>query len=92
MGDLYGNVNGYEGKPTAMQVMRTGALERELGDVWAEFDALAKKDLAAMNSVLQKKGAQPITVLTEADWQKSAAGKEGSKPGTEQELRGFERD
>jgi hypothetical protein len=92
VGDLYGNVNGYEGKPTAMQVMRTAALERELGEVWAEFDALAKKDLAAMNSVLQKKGAQPITVLTEADWQKQSAGKEGAKPGTEQEMRGFERD
>jgi photosystem II stability/assembly factor-like uncharacterized protein len=94
VGDLYGNVNGYEGKPTAMQVMRTAALERELGDVWSEFDALAKKDLPAVNSALQKKGAQPITVLTEADWQKNAAGKEGAKPGTEQEmeLRGFERD
>jgi hypothetical protein len=57
-----------------------------------EFDTLAKKDLAAMNSVLQKKGAQPITVLTEADWQKQSAGKEGGKPGTQQEMRGFERD
>jgi hypothetical protein len=77
-----------------MQVMRTDALERELGDVWTEFDVLAKKDLAAVNSALQKKGAQPITVLTEADWQKQSAGKEGAKPGTEQEMErhGFERD
>jgi hypothetical protein len=94
VGDLYGNVVGYEGKPTAMQVMRTEALERELADVWGEFDALAKKDLTSVNSALQKKSLQPITVLTEADWQKNAAGKEGAKPGTEQEMerRGFERD
>jgi hypothetical protein len=92
LGDLYGNVNLYEGKPTAMQVMRTQALEKELADVWNEFDALAKKDLAAVNASLQKKSLQPITVISEADWQKSSVGKEGSKPGTEQEFRGFERD
>jgi photosystem II stability/assembly factor-like uncharacterized protein len=92
LGDLYGNVNFYEGKPTAMQIMRTQALEKELTDVWNEFDALAKKDLAAVNTSLKKKSLQPITVTSEADWQKSAEGKEGSKPATEQELRGFERD
>jgi hypothetical protein len=77
-----------------MQVMRTEALERELTDVWNEFDALAKKDLTAVNSALQKKKLEPITVLTEADWKKQSAGKEGAKPGAEQEFerRGFERD
>jgi hypothetical protein len=95
IGDLYGNVIFYEGKPTAMQVMRTDALERELADVWNEFDALAKKDLAAVNSTLSKKKLQPIKVLAEAEWQKANDSAGGGKPSmSEQELerRGFERD
>jgi photosystem II stability/assembly factor-like uncharacterized protein len=95
IGDLYGNVMFYEGKPTAMQVMRTEALERELADVWNEFDALTKKDLAAVNSILSKKKLKPIKVLAEADWQKANNSSGGGKPSmSEEELerRGFERD
>src|SRR5262249_24456973 len=37
LGGLYGDVNGYEGRPTDSQVARAGALERELEDVIKEF-------------------------------------------------------
>lgn len=83
LGDLYGNVVGWEGRPSAMQVMRTDAIERELRDVWNEFQALSGKELAAVNSALQKKKLQPITVLSEADWQKKDSGQEGGKPSAE---------
>ena len=56
---LYGDVNGYEGRPTDSQVARTDALARELEDVIAEFRALVAKS------------AKPIPVLSEADWKKS---------------------
>jgi len=79
MADLYGNVNGYEGKPTQPQIERTAALDKELSDVIAQFDALTKKDLAAVNAALEKKKLQPITVLSKADWDKKNS--DGEKSG-----------
>jgi photosystem II stability/assembly factor-like uncharacterized protein len=92
--DIYGQVNNYEGRPTAMQVMRTEALEKELGDVWADFQALTQKELAAANASLKKKKLQPITVLSEADWQKESSASGGGAGSLEQEQRRsfFERD
>ena len=40
---LYSEVLGYEGRPTQMQVDRTGALAREVADVIADFDRWAAK-------------------------------------------------
>jgi hypothetical protein len=92
--DVYGQVNNYEGRPTAMQVMRTEALEKELGDVWGEFQALTQKELAAANVSLKKKKLQPISVLSEADWQKESSASGGGAGSEEQEQRRgfFERD
>ncbi len=70
MAGLYGNVNGYEGKPTESQIERAGALDKDLSEVIAQFETLTKKDLAAVNSSLQKKNLQPITVISKADWDK----------------------
>jgi len=44
LGDLYGGVIFYEGKPTAMQQMRADAIARELGDVTKQFDAWMAKN------------------------------------------------
>jgi len=54
---LYGDVNGYDGKPTDQQVQRADALARELEDVIKEFQALAAK--------------YNVPVPSEADWQKA---------------------
>src|SRR5258706_12637931 len=43
--DLYGNVVGYEGRPTQSQLDRGGAIAHELSDVVAAFDAWAAKEL-----------------------------------------------
>ena len=70
LGKLYGNVNNYEGRPTEYQVRRTNDLGRELEDVITDFRKLTDKELPAINSGLKKKKLEPITVLSEADWQK----------------------
>ncbi len=49
---LYGSVNAYEGRPSQMQVRRTGAIGRELGDVSKEFDTWVGKDLEQINAML----------------------------------------
>jgi hypothetical protein len=57
---LYGSVVFYEGRPSATQVERAAAIERELGDVSHEFDRWIAKDLAALNALLVSMNFQRI--------------------------------
>ena len=70
LGQLYGAVTGYDGKPTDYQVTRTESLGHELQDVIDDFQKLTQKQLAAINAGLKKKKLEAISVLAEADWQK----------------------
>jgi hypothetical protein len=56
---LYGDVNGYEGRPTNSQTARADALSRELEDVIREFQSLA--------------GKFGVAVPSEGDWKKAHA-------------------
>ena len=64
LADLYGNVVFYEGRPSATQVERADAIERELADVVAAFDGWAAKELGGLNAALGTKQLEPIRVLT----------------------------
>ena len=77
LGQVYGAVNGYEGKPADYQVARSESLAHELQDVIDDFQRLTQKELPGINAALKKKGAAEIMVLTEAEWQKKRAA-EGS--------------
>lgn len=70
LGQLYGAVTGYDGKPTDYQVARTESLGHELQDVIDDFQKLTQKELPGINSGLKKKKLEAITVPAEADWQK----------------------
>jgi hypothetical protein len=70
LADLYGNVNGYEGRPAQTQVDRADAIARELADVVKDFDAWLAKELPGINSALSGKGLEAITPLTRAAWEK----------------------
>ena len=76
IGELYGNVTGYDGRPTDYQVARTDSLGHELRDVIDDFQKITQKDLPAINSGLKKKKMETIVVLSEIDWQnkKTASG------------------
>jgi hypothetical protein len=71
MGGLYGDVNGYEGRPTQSQIDRINARAKDLDAVIAQFDALVQKDLAAINETLAQKQLEPIKVPSRADWEKA---------------------
>ncbi|PYQ51290.1 MAG: sialidase [Acidobacteria bacterium] len=73
LGDLYGNVIFYEGRPTQMQQMRTDALTRELADVVKDFDAWSSREIARINADLAKKNLAAIQPLTREQWEKPAA-------------------
>ena len=79
LGKLYGDVNGYEGRPSDSQVARTAALGHELEDVIVDFRKLTDKELPALNPQLRKKKLEPISVVSEADWEKQSQGEGSAK-------------
>ncbi|MGI8788292.1 MAG: WD40/YVTN/BNR-like repeat-containing protein [Pyrinomonadaceae bacterium] len=60
LADLYGSVNGYEGRPSQTQMERAAALARELTDVNASFEAWMKKEMSGINSALTQKQLEEI--------------------------------
>jgi hypothetical protein len=83
LGQLYGTVNGYEGRPADYQTARADSLAHELEDVIGDFQKLTQKELSGINAGLKKKKAESIPVLTEADWRKKreAEGSSGAGAG-----------
>ena len=70
LGNLYGDVNGYEGRPTDSQVARAGVLARELEDVIHEFTELTGGQFPAINPALETKKLAALRVVPEEDWRK----------------------
>jgi hypothetical protein len=85
LGEVYGVVTNYEGRPADYQAAREDSLARELEDVIGDFQKLTQRELPGINASLKKKKAEAITVLTEADWQaKRSAGSASAGMGSEQ--------
>jgi hypothetical protein len=82
LGGLYGDVNGYEGRPTDSEVARADVLARELEEVIREFASLTRQQLPAINRQLQARRLGPIQVISEQDWQKSHAEESGGAGST----------
>src|SRR5277367_5797557 len=70
---VYGDVNGYDGRPTDSQVARAGALEHELTDVIRRFQEVTGRELPSLNDALQTKNLTPIRVISEEEWRKAHA-------------------
>jgi len=62
LANVYGNVVGYEGRPSQTQVERADSLAKELGDVVKSFDDWSAKELPAINAALAAGKLDPITV------------------------------
>jgi hypothetical protein len=79
LGGLYGDVNGYDGRPTDEQTARAQTLGRELEDVVRQFTSLTTERLPRLNRQLASKKLRAIDVLSEDAWRKTnseaAAGK-----------------
>jgi hypothetical protein len=71
LGDIYGDVNGYEGRPTDEQIARAGVMNHQLDDVVTEFNQFAAKQLPDVNSALKAKKLNAIEVIPEQEWQKA---------------------
>ena len=83
LAELYGFTSLlYDGRPAKYQYDRTEVMANQLKDINDQFDALLKKDLAAINKSLAKKKIEPITPMTRMDWEKKdqPAATSGDKP------------
>jgi photosystem II stability/assembly factor-like uncharacterized protein len=84
LGDVYGRVVSYEGRPSQTQVDRGDALARELADVGKEFDAWTAKELPRLNAELARKQLEPVKLLTREEWEKKDAESGGTNRSTEE--------
>jgi hypothetical protein len=69
LGELYGGVNGFSGRPTQSQIERTDVLKKQLDDSTAKFQSLTAQ-VPQLNSQLQNAKLAPLTVMSQEDWNK----------------------
>ena len=55
LGELYGAVNGYAGRPTESQVESTSVLKKKLDDAGTQFQAIVTSQVSPLNTALQGK-------------------------------------
>jgi hypothetical protein len=70
LGELYGAINGYSGRPTQSQVERATVLEKQLDDAGTKLKSIDATALPPVNTALQGKNQQPIKVMSREDWDK----------------------
>ena len=80
LGELYGNVLGYEGRPSVSQMERLAALEAEVVRVESRFAELVSKRLPPVAAAAAKAGLEPLAVPTREEWQARDAGGRGPAP------------
>jgi hypothetical protein len=70
MGELYGGVNGFTGKPTQSQLDRTEVMKKRLDDAQAKFQQISTSNVPNLNTALGKAKLDPVTILSKEEWDK----------------------
>jgi photosystem II stability/assembly factor-like uncharacterized protein len=70
LGELYGAVNGYSGRPTQSQVESTSLYQKKLAEAGAQFQSIVATQLPALNSRLQGKSVEVLKATSREDWDK----------------------
>lgn len=68
LGNLYGAVNGYTGRPTRSQLDRLAVLRGRFAAAMARFEALAARR-GEINEALERSGSEPLTLLEREVWE-----------------------
>ncbi len=75
LGNLYGGVNGYDGRPSQSQLDRQEFLHGKLVKARNAFEELTSdSSLAGLNAQLERKELEPLAVLGRDDWEAKQAG------------------
>jgi len=70
MGELYGAINGFSGRPTQSQVESTGVIRKQLEDAGTNFQSITTSELPLLNTALQGKSLEPLKAMSRAAWDK----------------------
>jgi photosystem II stability/assembly factor-like uncharacterized protein len=72
MGNLFGGIVGYDGRPTRSQLDRKDVLIKELRTAEARFEELTtSRELSSLNSQLQSRSLEMIGVMSREEWEES---------------------
>jgi photosystem II stability/assembly factor-like uncharacterized protein len=75
LGNLYGSVNGYAGRPTDSELDRLESLSRQMEEAEAEFTEItSERELSRMNSDLEKNELAPLKMMTREEWEEEREG------------------
>jgi photosystem II stability/assembly factor-like uncharacterized protein len=70
LGELYGAVNGYSGRPTQSQVESTTQMQKKLDEAGAQFQSIATSQIPPLNTALQSQQLEPLKATSREDWDK----------------------
>jgi photosystem II stability/assembly factor-like uncharacterized protein len=70
LGELYGGVNGYEGRPTQSQLERMTVLGKQLDAATAKLQSMTTQQLQSVNPALQQEKLEPLALMTQEEWSK----------------------
>jgi hypothetical protein len=70
LGELYGGVNGFSGRPTQSQVESTSLYQKKLDDATSQYQSLTASALPSVNGALQAKSMEPLKAMSREDWEK----------------------
>jgi len=72
MGNLFGGIVNYDGRPTQSQLDRKDVLIGQLRTAESKFEELTtSRALSSLNSQLEGSGQQAISVMSREEWEKS---------------------
>ncbi len=75
LGELYGGVNGYAGRPTESELGRMKVLEAELERAVQSFERLvAERRIRDLGARLERAGLEPLVLLTREAWERKRSG------------------
>jgi hypothetical protein len=78
LGNLFGEIVSYDGRPSDSQIERLGGLGAELAGKEADFETETAK-IDGLNRTLAKRDLTPLIPLTREAWQEKQEGADGSK-------------
>jgi hypothetical protein len=70
LGELYGGVNEYCGRPTQSQIESSAGFQKKLDDASSQFQSITRSALPSLNTALQGKNLEPLRLMSREDWEK----------------------
>lgn len=69
LGNLFGELVRYEGRPASSQLTRKNLLVAEFEDAESKIEAYLDAELGTLNALLEKRGADPLSRKTREAWE-----------------------